>query len=410
MRSLSVALVLTIAVVGCASEDAGDDDGPSGDAAPATSAGDVDGPTTTGVPDPTTGDVSASTTTLVPVTTAPSTVPTNSTTTSTSTSTSTTSTSTTCSSTSTTTQPSDGSDADDDLALIDLESATLAGWPFDDGLIDRITTALGAPMAASGWLAMPPKLACTGNLEYRETNWGNVRVVEEREAEGEPIRPSAWSVGLAPPGIAPSRSFFDLEPTGVTTTNGVGIGDPVADIDIDNMFGQTGPFTWQVAGARAILISTDADDRIVGFSSSRNDCIGLDIAYLPCDRPVPIFTLPDGSPTGEVRIDDDRAIWGGDPMDPEDVFVVERLGGPEPDSDTLAIAVQVLADGGIRATRGPLRVAVVPIADPPVGQSQFFLFDDRSDCIRQFWVSQGLDPTELENYASRLIDEWNPQI
>lgn len=322
---------------------------------------------------------------------------------------------TTTSTTSTTTTTTEEPEASS-TALIDLDAATFAGWPDDvddepGALVERLTDVLGEPTADTDWRPMPPKLACTGNLDYRAVHWGDVRVVLERADEDAPGFVESWSVGDARPGISPARVVSDISPaSGVTTIDGVGIGDPAALLDPETVF-ESGANTLAVPGVRAIVIETDDDGRIIGFAGGRNDCLGLDIAALPCDRPVPVFTLPNGEPTGEVSIDAGIAYWGvSETTSTGDNLISENIGGIDRSDDIVGLAYANIVEGRITASDGTLTVGVVPVGDLPGGASQAIVFDTRTDCIRQFFIGPGLDADELETYITRLIAEWNPKL
>ena len=105
---------------------------------------------------------------------------------------------------------------------------------------------------------MPPELACTGNLEFRTTRWGDVRVVVERsDADG---RVESCSVGDATAGVGPAFTN-DVPPgpsAGVTTVDGIGLGDPISDVGENRVFGSDGSTSF-AAGPRAGTVRRAAD-------------------------------------------------------------------------------------------------------------------------------------------------------
>ena len=276
--------------------------------------------------------------------------------------------------------------------------------------IDDLTQRLGAPTEDTDWRAMPPTLACTGNLDYRSVHWGDLRIVIERRTDGAESVLTGWSLGRASIPLAPTRSDdSDLEPpTAATTIEGVGIGDPVSDIGAATV-SQLDETTWQIPAGGGVLIETDGQQRIVGIATGRGDCIGLDITHLPCNRPVPVFELPDGSPAGDVSFDEGAAFWGienGNAGDDFSNFVSEILGGVPADDPRPRNA----ATGSTQAVSGDTTVSAVPNGDPGARGWRFYVFDAGTECVRVLSTSATLTLPGARNYAQTLVDALNPQL
>lgn len=258
---------------------------------------------------------------------------------------------------------------------------------------------------------MPPTLACTGNLDVRSVHWGDLRVVVERaDPDASDSSLTGWSLGLASIPYAPSRRVeFDLAPpSGVTTADGVEVGDPIDAVTAVEVT-QTDDTSWLAPVAGGILFETDRDDRIVGIAAGRGDCIGLDITDLPCTRPVPVFELPDGSPAGDVSIDGGRALWGvenGNGGDDSGNVVSEPLGGL-PFDDPL---VENARSGPSQAVSGETIVSAIPTGDPGVGGWSFYVFDEGTPCARVLSTSFPFELDEARAYARVLADDLNPQL
>lgn len=319
------------------------------------------------------------------------------------------------STTTTTMKPpiTDGEPSDTPLPAIDIAGTSLSvpavgGSTPADAVAAELGSALGEPDRDTDWLPMPPKLTCTGNLDYREIQWDDFRIVLERSGTGDVSPFFGWSLGLADIPLVPGELTDWSDGTGITTTGGIGLGDPAADLlatGADNLR-RADPTTLQAIGPRVITIETDANDDIVGFGSGRNDCIGGDIAAIPCDRPVPVYRLPDGTPTERPSIDADSAFWAVERIDDPvpDNTVTERLG------DVDQGLVENARQGPNQVRSGESVVSPIPTGDPGVGGWTFYVFDDRIDCVR---VLSTPFPFELDGaiaYAEALATGFDPQL
>lgn len=405
-RSIVVALPLAAALVAssCGS-------GSSSDGSP-TSESTLDVTATDARSDDTTASTSTSTSPSTSTSTTtdvePSTDPTSTTSTTPSTTTTAPSTSTSTS-TPTSTSPSPSSEGPAiDIAAVSLVGVAFDGAPPGDVVAAELETALGAPDHDTGWLAMPPKLVCTGNLDYRNVQWGDFRIVLERSSDGGVSPFFGWSVGLAAISLVPGDLMDWSQSSDITTTAGIGLGDPAGDLlasDFDNLR-RADPTTLQAIGPRVITIETDADDEIVGFASGRTDCIGGDIASIPCDRPVPVYSLPDGTPTQRPSIDDDSAFWAVEQIDDPQVdnTITESLETDETSFFELA------ATAPIRASSGETTVVAIPIGDPGVGGWAFVVVDDRIECDRLLRTPFPFEEDPARRYAETLAMGFNPQL
>lgn len=297
--------------------------------------------------------------------------------------------------------------------VIDIDGAALSTVNSRDPeagaqMVADLATAFGEADLDSGWLPMPPKLACTGNVDFRNLQFGDLRIVLERTGPNAPSSFTGWSLGVASIPLAPGSLADPAVATGLTTVDGIGLGDPASELlatGADNLQ-RTDASTLVAIGARVITIETDENDDIVGFGSGRTDCIGGDIVGIPCDRPVPVYTLPDGTPTGEAAVDESSAFWA-----------VEQIEEPSPNNtvtETFESDVtdffELALDAPIRGTSGSTTLVAIPIGDPGVGGWAFVVLDDRTGCERLLRTPFPFEEDEAAAYAQRLAEGMNPQL
>lgn len=327
------------------------------------------------------------------------------------------------------TDPTAGASGADAVALIDLRTSSIANATFGDPvdlderkpgtLVGDVIGALGPPTLVTGWRPMPPHLACTGSDEYRAALWGDLRLVVERDESGDDGFLGSWTLGDAR-AIGPVEPSVDptVTPSGTTTLERVGLGDPVIDITrVDLLDTGDGSFVLPTSA----LVTIDVDDRglVTGMASGRTDCIGLDTSDIPCGRPLPIAVMPGGEPTAGVVVENSRATWTAESpdatTDPTTHSTIDPATGPTGDTVTEILAepdVGVVAEAlpsPIRAAAGPMIVLAVALDDGP-GAWRFVQVDSRSDCHRWFVVDASLDAAAAQRYAAALIDTWYPRL
>lgn len=169
------------------------------------------------------------------------------------------------------------------IEAIDLASGTLFGMSNlltvgVDGVVAQLSADLGSPTFDTEWTAVGPEWACTGASEARTVWWGDLRITFERS---DVVQFATWSVGdpdvadLAPIGELP----LTTEASGVTTSNGFGIGSTrsavqaAADAAGLTLFNNTETDLWVVQSNAATSIVLFDGDTVSGIGAGRFDCI-----------------------------------------------------------------------------------------------------------------------------------------
>ncbi len=147
-----------------------------------------------------------------------------------------------------------------------------------DLLSPTIDPVLGPPDIDTGWLPMPPTLACTGADQYRSILWADARFVlngTDTNSDGEldSVILAAWSVGDAPLTFSPPLTAPITQASGLTDPGGLGIGSPksaIAERPFQLSWEDNGR-VFALAGIGPVVFDT-VEDHIVAMSIEANDC------------------------------------------------------------------------------------------------------------------------------------------
>ena len=151
-------------------------------------------------------------------------------------------------------------------ALTDVDEAAL----FED-----VSGVLGDADADTGWIPMPDAYACTGASEYRSLLWDDIRfVLAQSSVEPKDTYLAAWSIGEMTLAYSPPLAAEITESSGITTTEGIGLGTPVdrlENVEWDQSYREADQF-FGLAGMGPVVFELDAADRVVAMSYEQNDC------------------------------------------------------------------------------------------------------------------------------------------
>lgn len=282
---------------------------------------------------------------------------------------------------------------------IDFATGAIGGYAYlspSDGLVEEFTSSLRTPTSDTDWRPVPVRERCSFNDEYRYVTWGDLQFLLERAPDQDPIV-AGWALGdrtiLGP--TPPDR--VEAPATGLTSDAGVGLGSAPTNLDVAYSIFNSGRLL--VIDGVPVYGSIEGGT-IADLFSGPLDCPALDLSEFTCTRPIPIRTLPDGTPASDVSRGEGLARWGVDTAGPNGENVVTQiLAGPEP------TAAQAARNAAIGAQIEPLDVRVVAADDPSSEVANVFVFDSGTDCVRLLQVGPGLDAPQLQEYAGVLADE-----
>ena len=144
----------------------------------------------------------------------------------------------------------------------------------DAELVEDVSGALGDPDADTGWIAMPEEYACTGATEFRSLLWADIRFVLARSADPGITYVAGWSIGETALLYSPVLDGEITEPSGITTTDGIGLGtsvDRLEDVEWAQFWRQDNQF-FGLVGTGPVSFQLDPADRVVAMSYEQNDC------------------------------------------------------------------------------------------------------------------------------------------
>ena len=151
-------------------------------------------------------------------------------------------------------------------ALTDVDEAAL---------LEDVSEVLGDADADTGWIPMPDAYACTGASEYRSLLWDDIRfVLAQISVEPKDTYLAAWSIGEMTLAYSPPLAAEITESSGITTTDGNGLGTPVdrlENVEWDQSYREADQF-FGLAGMGPVVFELDAADQVVAMSYEQNDC------------------------------------------------------------------------------------------------------------------------------------------
>lgn len=156
-------------------------------------------------------------------------------------------------------------------------SASVFGFEYGTAVepaevLTTVGAVLGEPDHDTGWQPIPQSLACKGDIDYRSVLWDDLRIVLERQDGGD-ARLGAWSLGAVELSYSPPLAAEIGDPSGVTSSSGLGIGSPASAIADEgfSMVGDEGDSVLALAGISPVVFEVTGDT-VSALSIEDNDC------------------------------------------------------------------------------------------------------------------------------------------
>ena len=168
--------------------------------------------------------------------------------------------------------------------VIDTAYAAVFGKQYADvieveSFASDVSASLGDITWDTGWQSTPPEPRCTSSQSYRTLWWGDLRLTFEIAPDQQTIL-AAWSLG--DPSVSPLAPLGPLPPpiertSGLTTTEGIGIGTSLDDLTA--ALGQTQHYVSDgrvdIPGALVTTFLLDPDEHVTAIGSGRTECHGI---------------------------------------------------------------------------------------------------------------------------------------